>query len=129
MRGKTLYFTSIALIADVVSAQSHTQYRNPTVIGDWWGVLPLVLSRSANCVNSEAWGRATNEHGRMCGGLAKFNNRYFQGKGNVEASVTRLELIVAGMLGVCCDASNDEQAVYTKLYQKSWCILWRSYKN
>ena len=55
-------------------------------------------------------GRATNEHGRMCGGLAKFNNRYFQGKGNVEASVTRLELIVAGMLGVCCDASNGKQA-------------------
>jgi hypothetical protein len=42
----------------------------------------------------------------MCGGLAEFNNRYFQGKGNVEARVTRLELRAAGMLGVCCGASN-----------------------
>jgi hypothetical protein len=33
IRGKTLYFASIALIADVVSAQSHTQHRNPTAIG------------------------------------------------------------------------------------------------
>jgi hypothetical protein len=43
----------------------------------------------------------------MCGGLAEFNNRYFQGKGNVKASVTHLKLMTAGMLGVCCDASNE----------------------
>jgi hypothetical protein len=43
----------------------------------------------------------------MCGGLAKFKNRYFQGKGNVEAPVTRFELMTAGMLGVCCDASKE----------------------
>jgi hypothetical protein len=65
----------------------------------------------------------------MSGGLAKFNNRYFQGKGNVEARVTRLEWMAAGMLGVYCDASNGKQAVYTKLYQKPWCILWRSHRN
>ncbi len=55
IRGKTLYFASIALIADVVSAQSHTQHRNPTAIGAYWRVLPLVLSRLANCVDIEAW--------------------------------------------------------------------------
>jgi hypothetical protein len=108
IRGKTLYFASIALIADVVSAQTHTQHRNPTAIGEWWWVLPLVLSRSANCVDSEAWGRATNERGRVRGGLAGFNNRCFQGKCNVEAPVTRLKLMAAGMLGVCCDASNGK---------------------
>jgi hypothetical protein len=72
-------------------------------------VLSLVLSRSANCVDSEAWGTATNEHGRSrrCGGLAEFNNRYFQAKNNVEAGMALLELIAAGMLGVCCDASNE----------------------
>ncbi|MEG4088499.1 hypothetical protein [Microcoleus sp. Pol12B4] len=70
-------------------------------------------------------GRATNEHGRVCGGLAGFNNRYFQGKGNVEAGMTYLESRAAGTLGVCCHASNEvdvtllllcKQAVYTKLY-------------
>jgi len=55
-------------------------------------------------------GRATNEHGRMCGGLAEFNNRYFQGKGNVEASMTRFELMVAGMLGIWWDASNEVES-------------------
>jgi len=57
IRGKTLYFASIALIGDAVSAQSHTQHRNSIAVGDWWGVLPLVLSRSANheCVDIEAW--------------------------------------------------------------------------
>ena len=107
MRGKTLYFASITLIADVVSSQTHTQYRNPIAIGDWCGVLPLVLSRSANCVDSEAWGRATNEHGRRCGGLAGFNNRYFQGKRNVEAGMTCLELRAVGTLGVCWDARDE----------------------
>jgi hypothetical protein len=58
-------------------------------------------------VDSEVWGTATNEHGRRCGGLAEFNNRYFQGKNNVEAGMALLELIAAGMLGVCCDASNE----------------------
>jgi hypothetical protein len=46
----------------------------------------------------------------MCGGLAKFNNRYFQGKGNVEAPMTRLELMVAGMLGIRRDASNEVES-------------------
>lgn len=68
--------------------------------------------------------------------LVGFNNRYFQGKGNVEAGMTCLELRAAGTLGVCCHASNEvdsnsfvtgQQGVYTKLYQKPWCILWRSY--
>ena len=39
IRGKTLYFASIALIGDAVSAQSHTQHRNSIAVGDWWGVL------------------------------------------------------------------------------------------
>jgi hypothetical protein len=43
--------------------------------------------------------------------------------------VTPLELMVAGMLGVCCDASNGKQAVDTKLYEKPWCILWRCHTN
>jgi hypothetical protein len=43
----------------------------------------------------------------MCGGLARCKHRYFPGKGNVEASVTRLQLMAAGMLSVCCDASNE----------------------
>jgi hypothetical protein len=67
----------------------------------------------------------------MCGGLAKFNNRYFQGKGNVEAPMTRLELMVAGMLGIRRDASNEvESNSFVKqtssihqTYQKPWCIL------
>jgi hypothetical protein len=41
IRGKTLYFAQIALIADAVSAQSHTQHRNSVAIGNWRGVLPL----------------------------------------------------------------------------------------
>jgi hypothetical protein len=33
IRGKTLYFAPIALTADAVSAQSHTQHRNHTAFG------------------------------------------------------------------------------------------------
>ncbi|MEG4407024.1 hypothetical protein [Microcoleus sp. MON2_D5] len=36
----------------------------------------------------------------MCGGLAGFQNGYFKGKGNLEARVTRLEWMAAGMLGL-----------------------------
>jgi len=59
MRGKTPYFASIALIADAVSAQTHTEHRNPIAIGDKCGVLPLVVARSPNheCADSETWMR------------------------------------------------------------------------
>jgi hypothetical protein len=44
----------------------------------------------------------------MCGDQAGFQNRYFQDKGNLEAWMTHLEsMAAAGILGMCCDASNE----------------------
>jgi hypothetical protein len=48
----------------------------------------------------------------MCGGLTGFKNRYFQGKGNVEAWMASLEWMAAGMLGLCFDSSNEVDSNY-----------------
>jgi hypothetical protein len=43
----------------------------------------------------------------MCGDQAGFQNRYFQGKGYLGAWMTHLESMAAGIVGMCCDASNE----------------------
>ncbi|MCC3587994.1 MAG: hypothetical protein JGK31_28870 [Microcoleus sp. PH2017_30_WIL_O_A] len=67
-------------------------------------------------MSSKAWrmlGGRTTMRGRMCDTLEGFINRYFQGNGNLEARVTRLELMAAGILGVYFDSSNKTDSNFS----------------